>query len=286
VTTPWWAGLAPAALPIDCAGSTHRLRWADGVTSAPDHPDAARERTLTALGADPYPCLDVLDLWQRHTDDLDVLLLASRDPSDALATDAGSRFYGVQRAMSWSPRHPRFSRRSLGGYAIGPGRVSSGWTTYSTSGGLDTAEDNRVGSVDDLLRLGAGFPERLVATVVAAWVDRIEQDDPRVPAALPALHAALYGRLAAAVRRWLGDPRRTVSLTMTPAESVVRAAIRDGQLHVELPFAWLGEVWVNGLAVVLDRLCLSADYGDGRWTLATVDRDFAEVETLTITTTR
>ncbi len=73
----WWAGLPATQLSIDCAGATHRLRWADGELLTLDHTDPAGERTLAALGGAPLPCIDLLDAWTRHSDDIDVLLLAS-----------------------------------------------------------------------------------------------------------------------------------------------------------------------------------------------------------------
>jgi hypothetical protein len=54
---------------------------------------------------------------------------------------------------------------------------------------------------------------------------------------------------------------------------------------VSLPFSWLSDVWMRGLAVTLGRLCIAAETTDGStWTLNTLGRDLAELNQLTIAT--
>lgn len=86
--TAWWARLPPTELPLDCAGQRHRLRWESGTLHALDHADPDGERTLTALGGDTSRCIQILDAWVRHTDDLTVPLLASRGLRDPLPARA------------------------------------------------------------------------------------------------------------------------------------------------------------------------------------------------------
>lgn len=258
----WWSGLAAFELPVSCAGKDHRARWAEGELRALDHPDAERERALAALGADPYPCLQLLDAWNRHTDDLDVLLLAGRGPGDLLGRDEEDAV-------------PSFSTVQASSFPARPARAT-GWTSYSPLAharhmppryrhGYDERAE-----VERLLLLGRGLPERLVATVVATWADRIERDDERVRAALPALRAALYGRLRVTVATWLGAPT-TVDLDLIAASAHPEVSGSRAGLRFTLPFSWLRDVWGKGLAITLGMLCLAVDQpDDGEWRLVAV----------------
>jgi hypothetical protein len=270
------AGLPPAELVLDCpAGEKHRLHWANGELTAPDHPDATRERALAALGADPYPCLEIVERWQQHIDDLDVLVLASRGPGDRLTEQA-----------------PRSHRgHTHGGRAVGWfSHVSSASPTPGRYAALSAARIGRRGhhdwesdEVGDLLSLGSGLADRLVATVVAAWVDRITSGDESVRSARPSLHAALYGRAVLAVRTWLGDPTAQVAVQMVVPDAP-RVLVRDADgIRLEVPFAWLLEVWALGLTTVVGRFCLHADQtGADSWTLKTVGPDLGEARTIRI----
>jgi hypothetical protein len=79
----WWAGLAPAQAEVSCGGQQHRLRWAGGRLHALDHDDPEGEQIMVALGG-TCPCADFLAAWAEHTDDLGVLVLASRGPADPI----------------------------------------------------------------------------------------------------------------------------------------------------------------------------------------------------------
>jgi hypothetical protein len=114
-----------------------------------------------------------------------------------------------------------------------------------------------------LLSLPGSLPDRLVATVAAAYADH---------APSPRLHAALYGRVIAE----LGEIEvELIAPGATPSLTRDRAA---------LPFAWVSTVWARGLTTILGRFCLSAETTDGReWTLLTVGPDFGPPETLRLT---
>lgn len=283
--TAWWALLAPVKLPVACGEENHALHWAEGTLAAPEHPDADRERALAALGADPSPCLQILDAWNRRADDLDVLVLAGRGPSDPL-DDSRLQFAGR------GPGHFGF-----GGYAplahataafastlsVRPAAV--GWTAFSPMGRrryVDFEDEAPVDEVSRLLSLGAGLPQRLTATVIGTWAERIDAGDERVARAAPALDAAVYGRLRATLLPWLGSPV-SIRFTMQPpgAQPALR---REGDVvHAELPFAWLRDVWMNGLAVILDRFSLrAAPESPGTWMLSTVNRDLSGPQDLMI----
>lgn len=279
--TAWWSGLAPVVRTVSCADQQHEIRWSEGVLSAPAHPHAERERALSALGADPTACVQILDAWNTHETDLDVLVLASRGPGDRL-----------DESRLRLPQHVPLSmitRRGVGPHTTAAYTsrmvVRSGrraWWGHSMTRGVDDADNPRADGLPLLLSLGSGLPHRLSAAVIAAWADRIEAADDQVGAALPALDAALYGRLRAALLPWLGIDA-SVEFTMLPpqAEPVLR---RDGDtVHVGVPFGWLRDVWVNGFAITLDRFCVHAEQSSDRvWTLTTVGRDLDEQQTVTV----
>jgi hypothetical protein len=305
-----WDGLAPTELPIRCGQQDHRVVWAGGELIAADHPDADRERALTALGADPFPCLDLLDAWNRHADDLDVLVLANRgaaevplrlDGSDSAWAAGSSAAYSsslVVRPRGGRRRAPRRLMGGSSGASVGPGGQGGGfgWTSYSPLSGSGARafvggpprmvfgpEPGQDGEIERLLRAGSGLPERLVATVIAAWVELIDTFDVRVPDAETELRAALYGRLMAVLQGW-ANVSAPVDLTLAGPGQVSAVSRADGRIQVALPFSWLRDVWVPGLATVFGRLCLSAEStGDDQWRLQTVGPDLGPARTMTIT---
>lgn len=279
MTATWWMGIPAAELPVDCSGTIHRLRWADGTLDALDHADVTGERTLAALGGQPHRCIEIIDAWTRHADDLDVLLLGSRGPGDLLPT-SGNDDVGQRGGMS---------RASFAG-GMARARASYVSTTQSVSigasrkgvasparsgGGWVSATSDPVDDLAMLLTFGGGLPHRLVATVVAGWAERLEHGDDRVPAAMPALYAALYGRAIAAVRVWLDDDGLDVDVVMCPPDSQ-SVAVRDVDgVRLTLPFSWLTDVWAKGFAMIAGRFCLAATPdGPDRWTLSTIAPDF------------
>lgn len=298
-----WA-LEPAELPVECGGQTHRLRWAEGELRSLDHADAAGERTLAALGGEPSRCVQLLDAWARHADDLDVLLLASRGPSDPLGGPDDDSAGSGRGGMSFmSPGAYRSTVRATavarpGARVTRPRAFGSrgGWFAYAPLNGpapgavpgLAPIEPEQ--EVEALLGLGSGLPERLVAGVVAAWTGRLVAGDARAAAARAALQAALYGRVLAALRSWLGDPGLDVELTMCPPDAPRSLARDDAGLHLHLPFAWLGEVWAPGFATVLGRFCLAAEPVDrtgevvaGGWRLTVIGPDLGPQHAFTLT---
>jgi len=88
VNAAWWAAFGPAEAQLRCGDAQHRLRWADGMLQAVDHPDAEGELVLGALGGDTSPCLDVVAAWGKHCDDLAVLAIGPRSHSDLLTIPA------------------------------------------------------------------------------------------------------------------------------------------------------------------------------------------------------
>jgi hypothetical protein len=60
-------------------------------------------------------------------------------------------------------------------------------------------------------------------------------------------------------------------------------ARRDGVVHARLPFAWLSDIWVKDLAVVLGRFALcTVESESGRLRLSTVDPHCTDVRPVTV----
>jgi hypothetical protein len=269
VSAPWWAGIPAAEATLDCGAGQHRLSWAAGQLHAPDHGDLEGEQILSALAGQGFPCLDVLNAWAQHSADLRVLVLASRGPADPL--------------VMWSPPSSggagptgRRARR-----AMAVARMSGGGHRASSRGHPDEPEDE----VTRLIGLGGPLPDRLAATVIAHWAERLRgAPGGEVDAARPALHAALYGRLTAALREWTGQPRLKVTLAMIPENQPPRLTRDAAGIAAELPFSWLAEVWARGLSRCWGRFCLAAapsPAGDG-WVLSTTGPGLDPPQPLTI----
>jgi hypothetical protein len=271
--TEWWQGLASAQAAVDCGGARHRLRWDRGAFQALDHGDVESERTLAALGGESCTCLDLLEAWDRHHEDLRVLVLASRGPTDILAVheDGGAAFSGTQ---------PHRLRRS------------SGWAAYAPPGRGPRAQpvgrmSRQAGAEAELLALlglGGGLPDRLVATVAAAWHERLGRTG-RPPARSRAqLEAALHGRVLAVMRSWLGACGPELRVRMIGEKGKPKLAAEDDHVQAELPFGWLVEVWAHGLGTIWGRFCLAArGTDDGRtWKLTTVGPDLDEPSVVTL----
>jgi len=260
----WWRGLAPAQATIGCGGNSHRLRWEAGRIHALDHDDAESEQTLAALAGESCTCLDLIDAWDRHCEDIRVLVLGSRGPADILATqDDPAAQLGVARpqVVAGGGAGPRVSRARRVGTLSAMGRPGpSGWTSYAPGGGpLQPARSRKVQAENELVALvglGGGLPDRLVATVAAAWQERLAR------------------RVFAVMRGWLGTSAPPLQLTMIGEKAAPKLISEDGHIRAELRFGWLLDVWAQGLAVVWGRFCLSANTDDGRmWTLTTVGPD-------------
>jgi len=258
----------PAGAAIACGDEVHRLRWERGELCAEDHEDLEGERALAALAGRRCACVDVIDAWRRHEDDLRVLVLASRGPADPLARleapgAAAGALMGPLPIATMS-----FGAPSRFGVSAGPAPALP-----------PSPEDELLG----LVRLGGALPDRLVAGVAASWAGRLARGEASASERAQ-LEAALWGRVRVAVRSWLGDRRLEVAVRMTaPGSQSELVAQAGGSVVAELPFSWLADVWSAGLATIWGRFCLGASSADGRrWSLVTVTAGLDRRETLTV----
>ena len=133
-----------------------------------------------------------------------------------------------------------------------------------------------------LAGLGPEMTLRLVATVTAVLLDRIE--DPDDSDARPALETSLFGRALTALRTWLAVPDFEVDLTVAGAGDTPNLAWDGaGPAQLALPLDWVVKVWGRGLAVVAGRFGLGVvDATSRRTTLTTVASDLSSPQRLVI----
>jgi hypothetical protein len=275
VTAGWWGSSPTVDVLIHCAESQHRLRWERGDLRALDHGDADGERILAALGGERPDCIAALESWARHQDDLRVLTLASRGPGDVIHGDFASRARwraigsGVVGAMV-RPLRPQ-TRRALVARAALQRPHMQGPPSHPEPD-------------DDLMSLYGLSPslwDRLVATVIHLWSDRLPTLDRSHPA-YPALTAALVGRATLALRSWLGRSDLDVVVEMIPADARPDLTQEGDRLTARLPFRWLDEIWAAGAVVTLGRFTLGRlESQPDLERLLTVGHDVSDIRTVT-----
>ena len=292
---PWWALLPPAQTSVSCGEHTHQLRWSEGTLTALDHPDAEGELVLAALGGDRAECMDVAESWGALSDDLEVLAVGPRSASDKLTLDP-DEIAQLRGGGMWRPqargvagmyaqlrpgppltgllrarllRRRLQSRASMLSYGARSSQVPRS-TSFRTPNQPERDADRRAGLLS-VLALGAEFQFRLSATVAAAWADGGSRAGDAA-ARRPALVAALAGRLAPAVRAWLGTDPDLVDATPHEGPGWGRLEVSgtgdEQRLSAALPVGWLASVWAAGLAVVAGHLVVAVT--EPAWPDATV----------------
>lgn len=296
---PWWALLPPAQTGVSCGGHTHQLRWSEGTLIALDHPDAEGERVLAALGGDRCECIDLVESWGAHGDDLEVLAIGPRSAADKL-TIGPDEIEQLQGGGSWRPpahgsvlsfarlrphatlparlrarltphraTQPRVSAFFSGSHIAGSGSafVISG---PGTPGQPERDAERRAGLLS-LLALGGELQFRLSATVAAAWADGGSRAGDAATRR-PALVAALAGRVAPAAAAWLGTEPALVDVVPHEGPDWGRLQATgtgsERKVSVALPVGWLASVWAAGLAVTAGHLIVAVT--EAGWPDATV----------------
>ncbi|MGH7698203.1 MAG: hypothetical protein ACRENV_05955, partial [Candidatus Dormibacteria bacterium] len=255
VSGDWWAGVGPAEAELACGDGTHRLRWEAGHLVALDHPDPEGELVLTALGGAKVACVELVEAWRRHDDDLGALVLGPRGPHDGLTLSGQD--VEVARASATSVG------RTVATSAIHQAPASPLAKTVT-----------RQLELLSLLALGGRFQERLMGAVATTWAARLAEPcaDPAAASVEATLEAALAGRAAPVVGAWLG---------IDPDEVIVDLYEGSGWGHlrwsnpgaaqrvsVELCLDWLSRVWAPGMAVVDGYLVVAVEHA--AWPEATV----------------
>lgn len=228
---PWYSCLAGCQTAVPCGQGMHTVGWQAGALVLPAHPDAEAELVLAALGGEKAGCVELAEMWARHTADLSVLAIGPRGVSDEINVS----WDDVKQAVQAGPA-----------FRAGP--------AFQAGQEADQAGRRRTDLLY-LLALGYGFQVRLAGQVVAAHAD---QPDERVR---PALTAAITGRLALVAEQWLGiDPGQVeVSLHTGPGWGTTElTGLGEAQrLRVSLPAWWLARVWACGLSLIGGHLVVA-----------------------------
>jgi hypothetical protein len=289
--------LPPAQTGLSCGEQTHRLRWSEGRLIALDHPDAEGERVLAALGGDRSKCMDLVESWHAHGDDLEVLAIGPRSAADKLTLDPAA-IAQLQGGGIWRPA----ISASGGGYAqlragaalpgllrarLMPHRAPPGAFVFTGTGmtasarliragrgrtpGAPERDAERRAELLSVLALGSEFQFRLSATVAAAWAGGGSRGGDAA-ARRPALVAALAGRVMPAVQAWLGAGPDLVDVVPHEGPGWGRLDLpgtgSEPRLSVALPVGWLASVWAAGLAVTAGHLIVAVT--EAAWPDATV----------------
>jgi hypothetical protein len=255
--TAWWNGIPAAQTTVTCRGQSHRVRWEKGDLRALDHDDLDADRALVASGDERCICAEIVDAWAQHATNLRVLTLASRGAADPVWIAAAATPWGRPTPMS----------------------MAGGSRDHLYGGGPVGSADRDPEDPAPLLSLGGGLPARLTAAVSYHWRDRVNEREPE-------RYAALYGRLLAALRAWLSDPRLSLELDLLTDETQPRSIIRDADtVHAALAFAWLSDVWARDMTAIAGCFTLAAaPPRDGSpWRLTTITPELTDMPTIDLT---
>jgi hypothetical protein len=247
MTDPWHAPLSPAQTRVPCGEGQHTIRWVAGELELTDHPDAEAELVLAVLGGGKPECVRITEAWQRRVSDIDLLMVLPRSDADELHVT----WEDVQAAAS-------SGRTSIA--MSGPG--APGLRAALPAGQLPASAPPRIRQMQaaaqeiharqldilTVLAMGHEFQKRLVGSIVAGAAD----------GTTPALAAALAGRVAPAIARWLGVNADDVTVAVHKGSGWGSMFAADDAVWVALPVSWLARVWACGLDVVDGRFVVAA----------------------------
>jgi hypothetical protein len=284
----WYHCLPPAVTRVPCGDGLHTLRWADGALELCDHPDAEAEGVLAALGGDKPACLELAEIWNRHTGDVDLLAVLPRSAADEVAV-------GWEDVAAYREGP---GGRGVIGFGSAVRRVSplvggSGWTAYAPLAGPPPppvqqtpaaqmparlqqvqaemrARHARRIDLLTLLALGPAFQFRLAGLIVEGIAggsggsggirgggQPLREQGGFGGDRSPRVIASLAGRATLAVAQWLDIDPGEVAVTVDQGSGWGSVRADDGTIRVALPASWLASVWACNLALVDGYLVVS-----------------------------
>jgi hypothetical protein len=294
LSAEWWRAHRPTGIAIECSGEKHTLRWENGDLHTLDHGDPEGERVLASLGGERCACVEILDRWEKHRADLRVLTLASRGARDLILPTSAQAQRVRRTALARGGRRvqavaaPQLQRPS-GWVGVGPPlhRVvsSHGGTTISSlvaaAKPWPTSELDSYDPLISVLSLGGGLPDRLVATVLATWSEKVADGD--YGDHRPELCIALFSRAKLAIQDWLGDGTASVVVEMIEPSATPGVRREEDLLVASLPFKWLSDIWARGVSMVLGRFAISLlERSDERERVLTLGADLSDPKPVTI----
>lgn len=104
MTAAWQDAFGPVQAGVTCGGAQHTVRWQGGRLLASDHPDAEGELVMAALGGETSRCLELVEAWGAHDDDLDVLALGPRSAADEVTVSMPPEEEDEQAVLGYGGR--------------------------------------------------------------------------------------------------------------------------------------------------------------------------------------
>ena len=250
---PWFTCLPSCETEVPCGAGRHTVRWEAGSLRLPSHPDAEGELVLAALGGDKARCIELAEIWGRHTGDLSMLAIGPRGPADAIAVGWEEVLVAAQESQGNLPRPGPMRLASPPGPTMA--RVAARRRQVQED---MLATQRRRNDMLSLLALGYGFQVRLIGQVAATHAARDGGERVR-----PALVAAITGRLALVAEQWLGIDPGQVVVDLHRGRSWGASELTgygpDRRLRISLPAGWLARVWACGLARVGRHLIVAVE---------------------------
>jgi len=182
---PWYSCLPGCAAQVPCGQGKHTVRWEAGALVLPEHPDAEGELVLAALGGEKAGCVEVAEIWARHTTDLSVLAIGPRGPADEIAVSWEDVAAATRDGPYFAARRRPGARPSAA--ALPPMQLASPARSLAALGAArhrkaqEDIERSRRRTTDmlSLLALGYGFQVRLIGQVAAAYAGRLDDQGQR-----------------------------------------------------------------------------------------------------------
>lgn len=251
----WYERLPAVTAEIDCGGVGHRISWRRGRLVLEDH-DVLAERSLTALGAQPPMCVELLDAWRarRGSELLYELLLGDGALSpEELALRRARHEAEMESAQ-------RMPQRMLGHFKNQPGGAEM--VRLVERQAVERLEREKRMWAITLTEVLPPALRRALGLSVIVNIERHWDDDGfrrkharHIEPALTALATPLFERSA---RRWsrnlkpYGGFAATTAL-LAPGEQPTCAVWADrGGVYaaMSLPLSWFTDVWGRGIALV------------------------------------
>jgi hypothetical protein len=255
VSRRWYSGLPSTTVEVSCGEARHALHWRKGRIIVEDH-DVDAELALSALGADPPPCLQMLAAWRdgvARCDSVRWLTAAVLPPSPE-----GVAFM----AHAQVPRLPpvpglsRARRRQMLATAEAELRQRHFRHLLTSSG------------PDWLRRVATAATVHTLRGAERVSLGRIPEDDVDVA---EVLNACVVPAVEENIRRWRG-PRASRQWFLIECRAFegagpvgIAGSVDDhvGLATVTVPLQWLIDVWARNAALIDDCFVLAARRIDG-----------------------
>lgn len=222
---------------VPCGDGQHTIRLVSGELELVDHPDLEAEQVLAALGGDKPNCIRVGEAWNRRAADIDLLMVLPRSDDDEVPVNWGDV------AATRSPVRTSVALSGPAGPPMPAGLPASAPVRIREMQAVFQELRARQLDILMLLALGHEFQKRLVGTIVAGSGGETS----------PALAAALAGRAAPAIARWLDVDVDEVTVAVHKGSGWGSLFASSDAVWVALPVSWLSEVWARGLEITGGR---------------------------------